>query len=269
MKMGYFDAEQGESRCVGGTEWNLFNDGRYLDACETGDLHTSVAKLCWRELPWTGNLSSDRELAEEPYYRHYSRRFMCKKIGHGTNYLGQPETISIQAMVPIRMIQEFQSVYFQAFPAHSQWHEWTDKTLRREGILTTLTGRRRHFFGRRNDSDTLRAAIAFDPQGSLADIVNHGMLQLWRERICILLMQIHDAVIVGYPEELEDDLIPRIKKLLEYRVELNNNRTLLIPYGCSTGWNWGHHDSETNPNGLKSWKGEDKRKRVEEAEFVD
>jgi DNA polymerase I-like protein with 3'-5' exonuclease and polymerase domains len=30
-KLGYFDAEQGESRAVGGIEWNLFGDGRYLD----------------------------------------------------------------------------------------------------------------------------------------------------------------------------------------------------------------------------------------------
>jgi DNA polymerase-1 len=268
MKLGYFDAEQGESRCVGAIEWNLFNDGRYLDACESGDLHTSVAKLCWRDLPWTGDILADKEIAEAPYYRHYSRRFMCKKIGHGTNYGGQPETISTQAKVPIGMITEFQPVYFAAFPAHLQWHEWTDRTLRREGILTSLTGRRRHFFGRRNDADTLRAAIAYDPQGSLADIVNQGMLQVWRERKCILLMQIHDAVIVQYPEEIEDEVIPKIIAQLRYPVELRHNRRLEIPYGCKTGWNWGEW-SEANPNGLKSYKGGDKRRRIEEAEFVD
>lgn len=267
-KLAYFDAEQGESRCVGGTEWNLFNDGRYLDACESGDLHTSVAKLCWRDLDWTGNLDRDKSLAEQPYYRHYSRRFMCKKIGHGTNYGGQPETISNQAKVPIGMIKEFQTKYFAVFPAHLQWHEWVGDTLKRTGQLTTLTGRRRHFFGRRNDPDTLRAAIAYDPQGALADIVNQGMLQLWRERVCILLMQIHDAVIVQYPEELEDKIIPQIKKLLEHRVELKNGRGLVIPYGCKTGWNWGEWTKE-NPNGLKSYKGGDKRKRIEEAELVD
>lgn len=268
MKLGYFDAEQGESRCVGAIEWNLFNDGRYLDACESADLHTTVAKLCWPSLSWVGQASADKELAEQPYYRHYSRRFMCKKIGHGTNYGGQPETISTQAKVPIGMIIDFQPVYFQAFPAHLQWHDWTEKTLRREGILTSLTGRRRHFFGRRNDQDTLRAAIAYDPQGSLADIVNQGMLQVWRERCCILLMQIHDAIIVEYSEELEDEVILKVRKLLEHRVELNNGRSLVIPYGCKTGWNWGEY-SEKNPNGLKSYKEGDQRRRIEEAEFVD
>ena len=85
-KLAYFDAEQGESREVGAIEWNLFNDGRYLDACETGDLHTSVAKLVWPNHHWTGEPKADRKIAEQPYYRHYDRRFMCKKIGHGSNY---------------------------------------------------------------------------------------------------------------------------------------------------------------------------------------
>ena len=67
MKMAYFDAEQGESRVVGGIEYKLFNDSRYLDACESGDLHTSVAKLVWPKLGWTGNPEADKSLAEQPY----------------------------------------------------------------------------------------------------------------------------------------------------------------------------------------------------------
>src|SRR5271166_84491 len=66
MKMAYFDAKSGESFCVGAIEWNLFKDGRYLDACETGDLHTNVAKLVWPKLPWTGEPGADRKLAEQP-----------------------------------------------------------------------------------------------------------------------------------------------------------------------------------------------------------
>jgi DNA polymerase I len=268
MKLAYFDAEQGESRAVGGIEWNLFKDGRYLDACESGDLHTSVAKICWPKLDWTGDLEADKKLAERPYYRHYSRRFMCKKIGHGTNYGGQPETISNQAKVPIEMIQEFQPVYFRAFPAHLQWHSRVEEQLKEFGELTTLTGRKRQFWGRRNEPDTLRAAIAYDPQGSLADIVNNGMLNIWRKRLGILLMQIHDAVIVQYPEEQEDEIVPKIREELKHRVELNYGRSLVIPYGCKTGWNWGEY-SPSNPNGLKSYKGRDERKRIPEAEVVD
>ena len=268
QKLAYLDAAQGESRAVGAIEWNLFKDPRYLDACESGDLHTSVARICWPAIGWTGELEADRGLAEQPYYRHYSRRFMCKKIGHGTNYAGKPRTLSQQAKVDIGVIEDFQPRYFQAFPAHLGWHEWVKHQLFTIGNLTTLTGRRRWFFGRRDNDETLRAAIAYDPQGSLADILDTGMLNVWRQRNCTLLMQIHDAVLVQYPEELEDEVIPLIKEQLCHRIELKHGREFVIPYDCKTGWNWGNWSKE-NPDGLKAYSPGDKRKRTPPVKLLD
>lgn len=284
MKMGYFDAEQIQSRIVGAIEWNIFKDGRYLDACESGDLHTTVAKLCWPQLPWTGNLSSDQELAEQPYYRHYSRRFMCKKIGHGTNFRGKPFTISQQAHVDIEVIQEFQPVYFKAFPAHEEWHEWVENEIRETGVIHSITGRRRQFWGRRDSDETVREAIAYDPQASEAYIVNNGMLQVWRHRDCELLLQNHDAIIVQYPEDREDEVVPKILAQLRYPVPLDHDRELVIPYGAKTGWNFGIYccgdpkrpeckncptGGRGNPDGLKKYKPGDKRKRTQEVHILD
>jgi DNA polymerase I len=260
MKMAYFDAQQGESRVVGAIEYKLFGDSRYLDACESGDLHTTVARLVWPGLGWTGDLGHDQALAEQPYYRHYSRRFMCKKIGHGTNYAGKPRTLADQAKVDTDLVADFQPIYFRAFPAHLKWHAYVERELRDTGTIISLTGRKRQFWGRRNDAATLREAIAYDPQGSLADIVNTGMLQLWRTGICQLLMQVHDAVVVQYPEEAEDELIPKIAELLRFPVSLGD-RELVIPYDTQTGWNFGHYDERTNPLGLKKFRGHDERKR--------
>lgn len=268
MKMGYFDAKSGESYAVGAIEWNLFRDGRYLDACETGDPHTFVARLCWPGDPWTGNLAIDQGLAERPYYRHYTKRFMCKKIGHGSNYAGKPRTISYETKIEIGLIEEFQPKYFLAFPAHHKWHAAVEQTLNQLGYLITLTGRKRWFFGRRGDSETLRSAIAYDPQGSLADILNAGMLQVWRERRCELLMQIHDAILVQYPEEQEDEIVPLIQEQLRYPIELKHGRQLIIPYGAKTGWNWGDW-SEGNIDGLKAYSSGDKRKRSSQVHILD
>src|SRR5262249_34741352 len=146
-KLAYLDAEQGESRIVGAIEGNLFGDWLYLDACEGGDLHTTVAKLVWPDaLPWTGDLGQDRSLGEQPYYRHYDRRFMCKKIGHGTNYGGKPRTLAGQAKVEESLISDFQPKYFRAFPAHQRWHANVRDRLWEDGYLITLTGRKRWFF---------------------------------------------------------------------------------------------------------------------------
>lgn len=268
MKMAYLDAEQIQSRVVGAVEWNLFGDARYLDACESGDLHTYVSKLCEPDWEWTGDLKEDKKLADgKPYYRHYTLRKLCKSIGHGTNFMGGPKTLNYQYKVDIDAIIEFQRVYFEAFPSHPMWYIWTENQIREHGWYQTVTGRHRWFWGRRDDKETLRQALAFEGQGSESDIVNTGMLNVWRQRDCILLMQAHDAIIIEYPEEKEDEIIPKIKDQLKVVVPLKGGRDLIIPYGCKTGWNWGEY-SKDNPDGLKDYKPADERTRTPQVHIL-
>lgn len=279
MKFAKFDAKSGESFVVGAIEWNLFNDPRYLEACESGDPHTSVARICWPNLPWTGVLKTDKDIAETPYYRHYTYRFMCKKLGHGSNYGGQPETLSQQSRLPVGVVRNFQPVYFRAFPAHRLWQEWVKDQIRQYGRLTTLTGRRRDFWGRRNDDATFRAAIAYDPQGSLADIVNTALLRIWRSRLCQVMMQDHDAITIQYPEELEDEIVPQVMKMLTVQIPLQGGRVLEIPYDAKVGWNKGDYKEIKdkngniirieNPDGLKDYVPSDKRRRTPEVPILD
>jgi DNA polymerase I len=258
-KFAKFDAKSGESFCVGAIEWNLFRDGTYLDACESGDPHTSVARLVWPELGWTGDNTRDKSRAETPFYRHYSYRFMCKKLGHGSNYGGKPHTLAEQTKLPIEVVAGFQSKYFTAFPAHQRWQSAVDDQLRRLGFLVSLTGRKRWFLGRRSDPSTLREAIAYDPQCSLADIVNTAMLRLWRQGYTIV-MQDHDALTFMYREEEEDRVVPLLLEQLIVPIHLASDRVLRIPYDAEVGWNKGHA-SPSNPDGLVAFTGHDTRKR--------
>lgn len=260
MKFAYIDKEQAESRLVGAIEWNLFQDGRYLDACESGDLHTSVCKLAWKDLAWTGDLKADRAVAEQPFYRQHGFRHMAKVLGHGTNYAGQPFTMAQHTKIDRSIISEFQQVYFAAFPAHERWHERVKQDLWSHGNLVSLTGRRRWFFGRRNDPEVQRAAIAFDPQGSVGDILNRDMLNVWRLGICQLLLQVHDAILVQYPEAEEDTILPKILGAMQTPTELAFGRQLIIPNEAKVGWNWAEFD-DNNPDGLRKYRGGDERKR--------
>lgn len=268
FKFAKCDAKSGESFCVGAIEWNLFRDGIYLDACESGDPHTAVARMCWPNLDWSGELRHDKGIAESPYYRHYTYRFMCKKLGHGSNYGGQPQTLAEQSKLPINVVKDFQPKYFGAFPGHQLWQQRVSDTLRTDGYIVSLTGRKRWFFGRRNDPSTLREAIAYDPQCSLADIVNQAMLNIWRAGYVLVMMQEHDAITFMYREADEDKIIPRLMADLTIPIELVGGRTLRIPYDCQVGWNkgkWG----KTNPNGLKDYEGHDERVREKEAHILD
>lgn len=277
MKFAYIDLEQAESRLVGAEEWNRFGDGRYLDACESGDLHTSVCRLAWTELGWTGDLKADRDIADQPFYRQHSYRHMAKVLGHGTNYSGKPYTMAKHTKLDAPLISTFQSKYFSAFPSHQRWHAAIASELAQTGNLITLTGRRRWFFGRRNDDTTIREAIAFGPQGAVGDILNMGMLRVWRLGICQLLLQIHDAILIQYPEEREDEILPQVLRAIEVSVPLNNGRTLIIPSEAQIGWNWAKQDVDQNkdsptygqvignPDGLRKYKGHDPRRRTPDA----
>lgn len=267
MKFAKFDAKSGESFIVGAIMWNLFNDGRYLDACETGDPHTATARLCWPDLGWTGELKADKRIAETPYYRHLSYRDMCKKIGHGSSYGGQPPTIAQVSKVAVEVVEEFQPLYFEAY-GHPRWHEWVKTTIRRDGYLTSLMGRKRWFFGRRDAQDTVREAIAYDPQGSLSDIVNTALLRLFHYRRVQLILQDHDAITIQYHEADEAEVLPVVQQMLVVPVELRNGRMLRIPYDCKVGFNRADK-SDKNPDGLTDWNGYDGRKRTPELNFLD
>lgn len=263
MKFANIDLEQGDSRNVGAIIWNLFGDSTYLDACESGDLHTGVAKLVWPTLAWTGDGDRDKHLAETPYYRHYSYRYMCKKLGHGSNYLGTPPTLAKQAKVHISLVKEFQPRYFHAFPGIPRWQQWVRDEIARRGVITTLLGRRRYFFGRRNDDSTIREAVAFEPQSLTADEVNLALLAIWRAEAAQPLLQVHDSLLLQFPEDREEEVIPRLMKLMEVPIDIRGRR-FVVPSEAKTGWNWGSW-SESNPDGLTKFKGSDSRRRTQRA----
>lgn len=251
-KLAYIDLAQAESRVVGALLWNLFGDPSYLDACESGDLHTTISQMCWPNLEWTPLLEENKKIAEQKFYRTFSYRDMSKKLGHGSSYGGTPPTMAKQTKIPQKVVAQFQNSFFLAYPGFPRWHAWVEREIAETGSLTTLTGRRRRFFGRRNDPATLREAIAFVPQGTIGDLLNMGLLNLWRANICEILLQVHDAVVIQYPEHLEQIIVPQAIKLIQVPIELNNGRTLRIPSDAKVGWNWAKA-SASNPEGMKQF----------------
>jgi DNA polymerase-1 len=264
-KIAYIDLEQAESRMVGALVWEHFEDPTYLDACESGDLHTLVCKMIWPDLEWPGDPKGDRAIADQNFYLHFSYRDMSKRGGHGTNYYGQPSTMARHLKVSRNLMEEFQDAYFAAFPGISRWHTETARRLQTTGVITTLCGRRRQFHGRLYDDATLRKAIAYGPQSAIGDILNEGLLRLWKrgpEQGVALLAQVHDAVLIQYPEHNEADALALAAGCLEVPITVRG-REIIIPTEAASGWNWAYA-SEKNPDGLKKYVGKDNRQRTED-----
>lgn len=256
-KLCYLDLEQAESRFVG-----LLAPGvAYWDACHSGDLHTYCCRLIWPGLSWTGDLKKDRPLADTLFYREYSYRDLSKRGGHGTNYYGKAPTIAKHLHVDRQLIEDFQRAYFREFPEIPAWHLEVKERLQVDRCLTTPFGRIRWFHGRPDDDATLREAIAYVPQSSIADYLNTGLRDVWRRlRNVQLLLQVHDAIVFQFPEE-EEDCIEEVVRTLQIKIS-HRGKNLVIPSEPKVGWNWGAF-GPNNPDGMVKWKGigSDSRKR--------
>lgn len=268
MKFANLDLEQADSRNLGALMWEIFVEelgeheaGKYLDACESGDLHTFVCKMCNSHLPW--GTASDRAIADTVFYRDKTYRDGAKVLGHGSNYLGTPRTMAKHTKFPANLVETFQHKYFGAFPAIPHYHSFVRSAIKDYASLTTLFGRRRFFFGRHNDDATIREATAYSPQSMTADEINRGIMNLWRSNRVQLLVQVHDSILFQYPEELEEEIIPWALNALRAPLKLKHGRDFVVPTEAKIGWNWGDANDE-NVDGLKKWKGErDERKRTE------
>jgi len=262
------DGEQADARNVGAICWNLFYEqygtafaGAYLNACESGDLHTTVCKMAWRSLDWGDDPANWRNVADVIAYRQDSYRQLAKKLGHGTNYYGQPKTMAKHTKVETALIDDFQYRYFEAFPAIRLWHKWVREQLTSVSYLTTLFGRRRSFFGRAYEDETLREAIAYDPQSSTADEIDIGMIQMWRgakEWDAQLLAQVHDSTLWQVPVGVVNEFVPWALKTKRVPIILKGGREFAVPIEAKVGFNWGDFDPskpDLNPDGLRKWKG--------------
>lgn len=257
------DLEQGDSRGVGAIHWNLFRDATYLDACESGDLHTTVCRGAFTSLPWTGLLREDRAIADGKFYRDFSFRDAGKRLGHGSNYQGQPDKMANATKIPYHNVVEFQTNYLRQFPAFRLWWKWVEDQITTKHKLVTLLGRERLFFGHPKDGETIRAAIAYEPQSITADTIDRGLLALWRANRVQPLLQVHDSILFQFPEEQEDEIVPWALDTIQQRLILAKDRPFVIPGEAKTGWNWadarGHADDD--PDSMMKWKGHNSRKR--------
>jgi len=291
MKLCVIDLEQVEARDVGFFIGCLFDDWKLLDSCESGDLHTNNAKLIWPELPWTHDPRLDREIANQIFYRDFSYRDMAKRGSHLSNYSGTAWTAARALKVPQPMMEEFQARYCRggrgpdgkeispAFPGIPRWWQWTATQLQLESRLITPFGRERLFFGRPGDPETLREAIAFNPQSTTADRMNLGLWRVWHKMPQVqLLAQTFDSITFQAPDDQTfDENVGEALALISVELIAPSGRKYVVPGEAKVGWNWGNCVTKSdqdraraqnrtiprlNPEGLVKWKpGGDSRKR--------
>jgi len=240
-KMVNTDQQQAESRVVA----LISGDAAYMEACNSGDLHTTCCRMFWPELPWNGDLKKDKVIAERPFYRHFSYRDMSKRGGHASNYYAIPWTISRNLKIPMKTAEDFQARYFNAFPGIRAYHRWVSAQLMTKPLLSTPLGEERWFFGRPDDDATLREAIAYVPQSTVGHLTNIVIARLYRAGVEVLENG-HDAVLFQIPDKSEDLILPQLQPFFHHELTYKD-RTINIPWEFKVGYNWGD---------LEEWRGD-------------
>lgn len=289
MYLVNIDLEQADGRNIGAVCWQMFYDataediaralkldewngpvgaefaGTYLDACEDGDLHTTVCNMVWEhglgDEPWPEDEAEWKKFCDGIIaHGQDSYRQLSKKGGHGTNYYGTPRTMAKHLHLPSSILSDFQDRYFTKFPCIKAFHNETIRQVAEVGVITSLFGRRRHFFGRGNDAATHRKAIAYCGQSPTGEQIDRGLLQVWRHFPDIqLLNQVHDSILLQLPFKLIDK-IDDIMEVMQVPLTLKGGREFVIPLDAAGGWNWGYK-AKDNPHGLAGWKGQEERSR--------
>jgi DNA polymerase I-like protein with 3'-5' exonuclease and polymerase domains len=256
-KLCVIDLEQAEARDFGFLCGCLFDKWGFLDKCEGGDLHTANARDVWPELAWTGHKLQDRKIADQLYYRDFSYRYMAKRLGHLTDYMGTAYTSAKTLKIPQQMAEDFRQRYATgtnaAHPEIPLYWEWCSRQIQTTYQLTTPFGRQRHFFGRANNDDVLREAIAYVPQSMTADRMSLGMWRLWRygRGRVELLHNGYDSVTFQFDDrgpKYEKEIVSWASALCVVPLRAPNGRDFVIPTEAKTGWNWGSEVTQDEVN---------------------
>jgi len=174
------------------------------------------------------------------------KRFIAKTCIHAGNYKGGPNVLIKQAMhidssIIISYSEAKQALqrHVSAFSLNTWWQD-VERKLKSSRTLTTVFGRKRIFFGRLNNDETLRTAIAFEPQGTIGDLNNRAfyMLDQYLDHDCYPLLQVHDEVVVECPLSKVEKVIEQIKELVHYPLKIGESPPLEIPFEIEIGLNW-------------------------------
>jgi hypothetical protein len=268
------DYSQIESRNVAAICFTLFGAVRYLAAVDSGDAHSLTCALVWPDRAWPEEFTIDhcikygpfpkdilkaaRKVASEEFYRGKSLRDASKILGHGSNYLGQPPTMSKHSHIPVKLIEQYQTAYFGEFLELKLWHQHVATQIQTTQTITTLFGRERRFLGRPTDDATLREAVAYEPQSMAADYCNSALIKLHKAQLeqglpFRLVVQKHDELIARFPEDREEEVVRFFTETMEQHIVLTSptgeTRDWYVPAEAETGWNLSQR-SESNPDGL-------------------
>ena len=189
---------------------------------------------------------------------NYLERWIAKRIVHGFDYgMGPRRVISVLAKdgfyISEAEARRCQKSYFQACPSVQTWQQRIGEQVRTTKTLTSPLGRRRVFLGLYDDK-MMRDALAQNPQATIAEITNMGIIKLYARLPphARVVLQVHDEVLVESDEDKWEAVGQLMVNCLTLPIQIHG-RTLTIPVELKVGKFWAdgmkeaHFDANERP----------------------
>lgn len=245
--IGAIDLSQAEARVVS----YLCGDEPTIRAYAKGlDVHSEYAFSIANALEGI----SREDFFSLPPKKFKEWRNLGKQVKHATNYDATWATLMDSCMTEMEMYllaaeaKRLLEAGREANPMLEGWHRSIRHSLDNKQPLTTPFGKVRWFGGKRGIPKTYKEAYAFIPQSTVGHLTLRGLLRIYEELgdEVDLLLQVHDEVVVQYPED-KPEFVLRARELMEEDIPING-RVLRIPAELSVGYRWGSlHEFKTVP----------------------
>jgi len=177
-----------------------------------------------------------------------AQRRNAKAVNFGVIYGQSPFGLAKGLGIEQREAAEFIDRYFARYPGVDQFIVKTLKQCRRDGFVSTISGRRRPVSGVRDPATladprqrTLPERIAINTviQGSAADIIKRAMINVHRRLKAEglqakMLLQIHDELVFEFPAAEQD----RLKELVIAEMAAAAKLAVPLKVDVMVGPNW-------------------------------
>ncbi|SES75893.1 DNA polymerase I [Anaerobranca gottschalkii] len=157
-------------------------------------------------------------------------------IVYGMSDFGLAQSLSI----PRKEAKDYIERYFQRYQGVKRFIDSTISLCKEKGYVETLFNRRRYIheinssnFNRRSFAE--RAAINTPIQGTAADIIKKAMVDIYNSKPnAKMLLQVHDELVFLVENSKVNEVIPKIKEIMENTIKLAV--PLTVDYKIGRNW---------------------------------
>ncbi|MCR5084768.1 MAG: DNA polymerase I, partial [Succinivibrionaceae bacterium] len=212
----------------------------------SGDESLTAAFIAGRDI----HRSTAAEVLGKPFAEvSDEERAHAKATNFGLMYGMGSYGLSRQTGMPVAAAKAYIDRYFERYPKVRAYMEGLKERARRDGFVSTITGRRIMIPELQSSSDRQarageRQAINAPMQGSAADIIKIAMVAIDRYLSTLppgsvrMVLQVHDELVFEVRDELLSEVQGKIVPLMEHAVELSV--PLTVGVGCARSWGEAH-----------------------------